>query len=166
MRTSSLHTWDLNLVFFYTFRLYLLNSKTTSTKTNGRKKINQIRTHAWIGNPKFWYDLIRPSHPAVTTTRPHVSVPFWQATFRNFNWDLDNERWLGVPGESFSSGHVAFPLVPCESSCMEMRSWRSVAWAPFQGTAREVWSDMKCSEDFMSFPWCKLLVTWDAEFNK
>lgn len=119
-----------------------------------------------MGNPKFWYDLILPSHPAVTTTRPHMSVPFWQATFRNFNWDLDNERWLGVPGESFSSGHVAFPLVPCESSCMEMRSWRSVAWAPFQGTAREVWSDMKCSEDFMSFPRCKLLVTWDAEFNK
>jgi hypothetical protein len=71
-----------------------------------------------------------------------------------------------VPGESFSSGHVAFPLLPCESSCMETRSWRSIAGAPFQGTAREAWSDMNCSEECMSFPECKLLVTRDAEFNK
>jgi hypothetical protein len=121
---------------------------------------------ARIGSPKFWYDLIRPSHPAVTTTRPHVSVPLWQATFKNFNRDLDKERGVAAPGEIFSSGHVAFPLLPCESSCMEMRTRRSIAGAPFQGTAREEWSDMNFSEDRMSFPECKLLVTWDVEFNK
>lgn len=92
-----------------------------------KKKSQTVAGSPWLRN-----DLIRPSHPAVTITRPHVWQLYEQEDDDRTNFlsdlrngvdmdmdiDIDNDfdsdfdmpdggGWLGLDARSFSSGHVA-----------------------------------------------------------
>lgn len=90
-------------------------------------------------------DLIRPSHPAVTITRPHA----WELVvqrhelFKNLYWDLctadAEDNWLNAG--SFSSGQVAHPLGKDSKTYSWPSEKRAGAKARFSGeSSSEIWS--------------------------